>query len=31
MGQLQPTPEDLTIAAALGKRVADLTVKLRGK
>jgi NAD(P)H dehydrogenase (quinone) len=31
MGQLQPTPEDLTIAEALGKRVADLTVKLRGK
>jgi NAD(P)H dehydrogenase (quinone) len=31
MGQLQPTPEDLAIAAALGKRVADLTVKLRGK
>ena len=30
-GELQPTPEDLTIAAALGKRVADLTVKLRGK
>jgi NAD(P)H dehydrogenase (quinone) len=31
MGQLQPTPEDLAIAAALGKRIADLTVKLRGK
>jgi hypothetical protein len=31
MGQLQPTPEDLGIAEALGKRVAGLTVKLRGK
>jgi NAD(P)H dehydrogenase (quinone) len=31
MGQLQPTAEDLAIAEALGKRVAELTVKLRGK
>ncbi len=30
-GQLQPTAEDLAIAAALGKRVAELAVKLRGK
>jgi NAD(P)H dehydrogenase (quinone) len=30
-GELQPTPEDLEIARALGKRVAETTVKLRGK
>lgn len=30
-GELQPTEEDLAIARALGKRVAELTVKLRGK
>lgn len=30
-GELQPTQEDLTIARALGKRIAELTVKLRGK
>src|SRR5262245_8926891 len=29
-GELQPTPEDLTIASALGKRVAEMTKKLRG-
>jgi NAD(P)H dehydrogenase (quinone) len=31
MGQLQPAPHDLAIAEALGKRVAGITVKLRGK
>ena len=30
MGQLQPTPSDLAIGEALGKRVAEITVKLRG-
>jgi NAD(P)H dehydrogenase (quinone) len=30
-GELQPTPEDLAIARALGKRVAETAVKLRGK
>jgi NAD(P)H dehydrogenase (quinone) len=30
VGQLQPTPHDLTIAEALGKRVAGITAKLRG-
>jgi NAD(P)H dehydrogenase (quinone) len=30
-GELQPTPEDLEIARALGKRVAETAVKLRGK
>ncbi|MBV8116102.1 MAG: NAD(P)H:quinone oxidoreductase [Silvibacterium sp.] len=29
-GELQPTPEDLAIAKALGKRVAEVTAKLRG-
>ena len=29
-GQLEPTKEDLDIAKALGKRVAELTLKLRG-
>jgi NAD(P)H dehydrogenase (quinone) len=31
MGQLQPTAEDLEIAVAQGKRVAEATVALRGK
>jgi NAD(P)H dehydrogenase (quinone) len=30
-GQLQPTPEDLDIAKAQGRRVAETTVALRGK
>ncbi len=30
-GERQPTPEDLAIARALGKRVAETTVALRGK
>jgi NAD(P)H dehydrogenase (quinone) len=29
-GELQPTKEDLAIASALGKRVAEITKKLRG-
>jgi hypothetical protein len=29
-GELQPTPEDLTIARALGLRVAEVTQKVRG-
>jgi NAD(P)H dehydrogenase (quinone) len=29
-GELQPTPEDLAIAQALGCRVAEVTKKLRG-
>lgn len=29
-GELQPTPEDLEICRALGRRVAEVTVKLRG-
>ena len=29
-GELQPAPEDLEIAKALGRRVADVTQKLRG-
>jgi NAD(P)H dehydrogenase (quinone) len=29
-GELQPTPGDLTIAQALGRRVAEMTKKLRG-
>lgn len=29
-GELQPAPEDLDIARALGRRVAEITVKLRG-
>jgi len=29
-GELQPTPEDLTIAKALGRRVAEVTADLRG-
>lgn len=29
-GELQPTKEDLTIASALGRRVAQTTLKLRG-
>lgn len=29
-GELQPAPEDLSLARALGKRVAEVTVKLRG-
>ncbi len=29
-GELQPVPEDLALARALGKRVAEITVKLRG-
>ena len=29
-GELEPVPEDLTIARALGKRVAEVTRKLRG-
>jgi NAD(P)H dehydrogenase (quinone) len=27
---LQPTPEDLEIAKALGRRVAEVTLKLKG-
>ncbi len=30
-GELQPKPEDLRIAEALGKRVAEITLKLRGR
>jgi NAD(P)H dehydrogenase (quinone) len=30
-GELQPTPEDLAIARALGKRVAETAVAVRGK
>ena len=30
-GELQPTPEDLAIAKALGRRVAEVTASLRGK
>ena len=30
-GELQPTPEDLTIAKALGRRVAEVTAHVRGK
>jgi NAD(P)H dehydrogenase (quinone) len=30
-GELQPTPEDLAIANALGRRVAEVTASLRGK
>jgi NAD(P)H dehydrogenase (quinone) len=30
-GELQPTPDDLAIARAQGKRVAEMAVKLRGK
>jgi NAD(P)H dehydrogenase (quinone) len=29
-GELQPTPEDLEIARALGRRVAEVTAKVRG-
>jgi NAD(P)H dehydrogenase (quinone) len=29
-GELQPTPEDLDIARALGRRVAEITAKVRG-
>lgn len=29
-GELQPKPEDLAIAEALGRRVAEVTLKLRG-
>ena len=29
-GELQPTPEDLGIARALGRRVAEVTSKVRG-
>jgi NAD(P)H dehydrogenase (quinone) len=29
-GELQPTPEDLEIAKALGRRVAEVTAKVRG-
>jgi NAD(P)H dehydrogenase (quinone) len=29
-GELQPTPEDLNIARALGRRVAEVTQKVRG-
>ena len=28
-GELQPTSEDLAIAQALGKRIAEITVKLK--
>lgn len=31
MGELQPKPEDLAIAKALGKRVAEITLAVRGK
>ena len=30
-GESQPTPDDLAIARAQGKRVAEMAVKLRGK
>src|SRR5258708_23350787 len=30
-GELQPTPEDLAIAKALGRRVAEVTADVRGK
>ena len=30
-GELHPTPEDLKLAEALGKRVAAVALKLRGK
>jgi len=30
-GELQPTPDDLAIAKALGSRVAEVTAKVRGK
>jgi NAD(P)H dehydrogenase (quinone) len=30
-GELQPTPDDLAIAKALGRRVAEVTASLRGK
>ena len=30
-GELQPTPDDLAIARALGRRVAETTLALRGK
>jgi NAD(P)H dehydrogenase (quinone) len=30
-GELQPTPEDLAIAEALGRRVAEVTAKVRAK
>ena len=30
-GELQPTPDDLAIAKALGSRVAEATAKVRGK
>ena len=29
-GELQPAPEDLDIARALGRRVAEVTQKVRG-
>jgi NAD(P)H dehydrogenase (quinone) len=29
-GELQPKPEDLAIARALGRRVAEITHKVRG-
>jgi NAD(P)H dehydrogenase (quinone) len=29
-GELQPRPEDLAIARALGRRVAEITARLRG-
>ena len=29
-GELQPKPEDLAIARALGRRVAEITAKVRG-
>jgi NAD(P)H dehydrogenase (quinone) len=30
-GELAPKPEDLTIAEALGRRVAEVTLKVRAK
>ena len=30
-GEIQPTPDDLAIAKALGRRVAEVTASLRGK
>jgi NAD(P)H dehydrogenase (quinone) len=30
-GELQPTVDDLTIARALGRRVAEITLALRGR
>jgi len=30
-GELQPTPEDVAIAKALGRRLAEVTKKLRGR